>query len=240
MKVAICDDDSASRDEYAALLCEYARERDIAVEVRTHALPFDLLDALESGDIADVYLLDIFMPGMDGVRLARSIRRVSPDARLVFLTSSHEHAVEAFELNASHYLEKPVSHKAFFSAIDRAAGAGAASCELWCKTSEGYENVRRADVCFIEGANRYRRVIMRNGRELLVSESLHSLAERLSDSAAFISPHRSYIVNLKHVVKVTSGNIIMNGGAAIPISRGESSAVKERFMNYLFPVTEAK
>ena len=180
------------------------------------------------------------MPGMDGIRLARSLKRISPQAKLIFLTTSREHAVEAFDLCAVHYLEKPVAKQAFFAALDRAVSElnTVPRLELWCKTQDGYENLQMRDICCVEAEDKRLLMRMKDGRALHVFEPLKSLAAKLEETGSFISPHRSYLVNLRHIVKITSGSVVMRGDIRIPIASGESAAVKAKFMDYLLSERE--
>jgi len=78
-----------------------------------------LLTARETGTAFDAYLLDILMPGMNGMELARTLRATQPKAPIAFLTTSKDYALEAFSLDASHYIEKPLAKERLETVLDR-------------------------------------------------------------------------------------------------------------------------
>ena len=95
LKAAICDDDEQCARQFAELLEEYRAERGVErFELSSFATSFELLDETEAGHFFDLYLLDICLPGIDGIRLAKTVRETAPDAALVFLTTSDTEGTE--------------------------------------------------------------------------------------------------------------------------------------------------
>ena len=114
IRIAVCDDEKKYLDESAALLSEYALLRNIHFSVEQFENPSDFLDKLDKGEKYDVYLLDVYMPGLTGVSVATELRRRNDESPVIFLTSSRDHAVEAFGVGATHYLLKPYTKDDFF------------------------------------------------------------------------------------------------------------------------------
>ncbi|MEG1913122.1 MAG: response regulator, partial [Cloacibacillus sp.] len=124
LRIVICDDEDFYIGDVSGLLSDYAAARpELTFTVLAYTSPFALLADLDNGKVGDIYLLDIYMDVMNGVELARSLRRALPECQIIFLTTSREHAVEAFEVGAAHYLEKPIFKEGFNTAMDRATAA---------------------------------------------------------------------------------------------------------------------
>lgn len=117
MKIALCDDDEKELSNIRSLLDSYQK---------THNIPFTYQEYHSSCELAlrtskerfDIYLLDILMPHMTGMQLAREIRTFDHAADIIFLTTSSDFAVESYTVKATNYLMKPVSSNAFFAAMD--------------------------------------------------------------------------------------------------------------------------
>lgn len=117
-KIAVCDDEPRYLHDIKRLLDEYSAAHGIELVATAFSLPFELLEHIESGAEFDLYLLDVYMPGMTGIELAGQLRRIGIEAPVVFLTTSREHALEAFGVGAAGYLAKPFQREDFFKALD--------------------------------------------------------------------------------------------------------------------------
>ncbi|MBQ5748966.1 MAG: response regulator, partial [Oscillospiraceae bacterium] len=120
LKIAVCDDEQLYLDKTCAMLEQYASVHDMQITAEAFINPSELLDRIETGERHAVYLLDIYMPGVSGMSVATELRSKGVHSPIIFLTSSTEHAVEAFGVDATHYLLKPYTQQNFFAAIDKA------------------------------------------------------------------------------------------------------------------------
>ena len=105
--IAVLDDEKSYLDSVLALLEEYESERNEHFATERFINPSDFLDKLESGAVYDIYLLDIYMPGITGMSIATELRSRGVKSPIIFLTSSTDHALQAFGVDATHYLLKP-------------------------------------------------------------------------------------------------------------------------------------
>ena len=114
LKIAICDDEQDYREIIEQMLNRYIKDTDIEAQIDIFTNPSELIDATENGTIYDIYLLDIYMPGITGMSFATELRSRDIKSSVIFLTSSTDHALEAFGVNATHYLLKPFTLKTFY------------------------------------------------------------------------------------------------------------------------------
>ena len=236
LKVVICDDEEFYLDGVSRLVERYASDRpELRLSVFAYKSPFALMDDVDRGSVGDVYLLDIYMDATNGIELARSLREAIPACQIIFLTTSREHAIAAFEVGAAHYLEKPIDAARFAQAMDRAVAAlaGKPVEMLVCQTADGtVERVPFSSVILVEASQREQRLELADGRRVTVHETLASIFEKLSVNDGFISPYRSFVINMKYVVKITSSHITMTNGSQVPLARNEFMKVKRKFMEY--------
>jgi two-component system, LytTR family, response regulator AlgR len=201
LRVFIADDETPARERLKELL------GDIAAEVPTEVVgeARNGLEALQSvpGSGAQLLLLDIQMPGMGGLEVARHLAALEQPPTVVFITAHDRHAVEAFELNALDYLLKPVRAERLGAALRKAAGGAAPGREQLARAASGAREylsiaernrivlVPIRDIVFLRAEQKY--VTLRTcEREHLVEEALVSLEREFADRLVRI--HRNCLV----------------------------------------------
>ena len=236
---AVCDDDERERTLVCAFLDEYLSEHtEIAAKTKEFPSAVALYKTVEEGKIPDILLLDICMPTMSGVTLARKIRNRNLPVKIIFLTTSRDYAVEAFHLEASHYLVKPISKKDFAAALDRVLEAFKAQPKRISITGgAGVTSfIDIDDIIYIESQG-YRRYVHTKSEKL--TETKRTLTQFLDafeelSPGQFVSPYRGYIINLNEIRTITSKYIEMQDGAHILIKAGDYAKIKKTYFNYSF------
>jgi len=239
-RVLIVDDEPLARERLRALLGDLG-----VAEVAGEAA-----SGLEALDVAvrerpNVVLLDIRMPGMDGLEAARHLSLLDPAPAVVFTTAYDAHALAAFEANAIDYLLKPIRPERLRSALEkagalsaaRAAAAGQARPAAQARThfsapvKGSLRLVPLAEVRYLHAGQGYVSVFHPGG-ELLVEDSLRALEEELGED--FLRIHRNTLVAVAHVTALERGPL---GGASIvlrdiaqklPVSRRLLGQVRRR------------
>lgn len=235
LHIAVCDDDERYLEKVRLELELYANEySDFIYFADYYQVPFDLLEHIEGGAHYDVFLLDIYMQGITGIDLAREVRKSNSDARIIFLTMSMDYAVDAFEIQALHYLKKPIEHEQFFCAMNRVRDSyREKKLSLVAKIEKGYEHIQFSDIIYVESCGKVQRIVL-SDRYVMVNSTLANLTEQLLKDKAFVSPHRAYLVNMQYIVTLNTSEIIMRNNDCIPISRGKHKRVKEDFFSWSF------
>ncbi len=239
MRIAICEDTPMEADFLCEMLRRYQRQKPhIKLEIELYGAAEELAAALEAGQCFELYLLDIIMPGMNGMSLAQALRRQGQDCVIIFLTGSTDFAVEAFRVKASDYLLKPVQKERLFSALDDAIAALGSRVEpLFVLQTPDYDvTVKRGDIVAVEVTGHTLTYCLAGGRRL-ASKVLRipfeqAAAELLADGR-FFCPHRSFLINLAHVEKLDGEDVWMAGGICVPVSRLRLSALKHACAEYL-------
>jgi DNA-binding LytR/AlgR family response regulator len=187
----------------------------------------------------DVVLLDIAMPGLDGLELASLLGQFSSPPAVVFVTAHEEHALQAFNVNASGYLLKPVSGERLAGVLDRIAGAGDVAgppldgLDLIAVEMPGRTMlVARAEVEWVESAGDYVRLHTAAGVSHLVRLPMATLEERWTPYG-FARRHRSYLVALRAVRELRADGaqtVVRIGDRDLPVSRRHHRDLRDRLV----------
>lgn len=230
LRVLVVDDEAPARGDLAYLL--HADPR--VGTVRTAQSAPQALKLLND-EPADVIFCDVKMPGLDGVELARVVTHFSERPQIVFVTAYDDHAVAAFDLQATDYVMKPVRAERLAEAVRRVVTAGnpepsAAPDEVISVELAGVTRfVRRSQVRYVEAHGDYTR-LHTAGESHLLRTSLSTLEDRWSD-AGFVRIHRSTLVALAHVdeVRLADGRCTVHlGGSVLPVSRRHTHELRDR------------
>lgn len=229
MHIAICDDEPRQAQALHDAVTAWARERDLPCQAEVFPNGEALWFACEGNDLYSILLLDVEMPGISGMELARCLRSSGSRAEIVFVTSHFELAGEGYEVDALHYLVKPVAAEKLFAVLDKAADRLAAEPNGVVITSGG-ETVKlyESDILYAESF-RHDLVIHTKTAEYRIKENISDFAARLSPD--FYRAHRSYVVNLKAVRRIARTGLTLEGGAEIPLARGKYDEVHRAFID---------
>lgn len=199
----------------------------------------ELLSAIAGGMLYDIYVLDIYMTGESGISLASRLRARDDICAIIFLTHSRDHALEAFQVNAAHYLLKPVEQAEFFAALDRCRSELSLRRDteetraIIVQGADAMESVPQNEILYIESLGKHQKITLPH-QNVVTKTTLQSLAGELLPTGMFFMPHRAYIVNVKHVRKITQDRVVMKNGEDIPIARRKCQEVKAFFLDYSF------
>lgn len=235
-KVALCDDELSMLNQLRDLFDGYRMERNLEIDCTVFGNPLDLLAVIERGIRFDVLILDILMPGENGIDTAAEIRRYDSNVKIIFLTSSAEFAVQSYSVNAFFYQLKPIRAESFFrvmdSVLDECEKEQANSLILRCKS--GITRVELKTLEYCEVIHRTLFFHLTSGKVLECTGSLDELCVQLKPYENFVRPHRSYLVNLEHVQSLSSRAVTMSCLTEIPIPRSKYNDVKNMFLEYSF------
>jgi DNA-binding LytR/AlgR family response regulator len=235
MRVLAVDDELPALADLARML-----EASPAVErVETAASAAEALVALGDGETIDAVFLDVRMPGLDGLELARVLRRFERPPAVVFVSAFDDAAVDAFELDALDYLVKPVSRTRLDEAIERVARRSAIpepppedeTVAVDALRGGGTRLLPRSSIVYLQAHGDYVRVASTEGR-FLVRARLSELEERW-ESHGFVRVHRGFVVNLRRAVEVRprlngTAVLVMVDGAEVPIARRQVGELRRK------------
>ena len=228
LSFAICDDEVYFLDSLQNSVRIYLKERDLTVNITKFSSGEDLLNAACSFDII---IMDMKLPGKNGLEVIHQLRRHNKSSQVIFVASNREYAVEAFDLDAIHYLVKPVSNIKLFHALDKAFTWLA---ESDCKTlviSKGnsMQYIYIRDILYCEAMD-HKIYIYTFAASYEYFGTLKALQHNLDNR--FFRCHRSYIVNLNFVVSKDRDTMAIAGGAKILVSRTREQEFNQKLLTH--------
>ncbi len=231
LKIAVCDDEKIMLQSMQELLESYANQNGIHFYIDSYLNGHTMI---KNWNQYDIVFLDMNMPGLDGMDVAKVLREDNRDCKIIFVTSSQEMVFKAFEVNAFRYVLKPLDQTKLFEVLDAARNACIESEEdtiTFEMTQKRVVKIATKNILFIETKDR--KIEIHTLKESFLSnETLSELEERLN-SDMFFKPHNSFIVNLEHVKTHTNKDITLVSGQTIPLSRLRGNAFKKAFIKSL-------
>lgn len=235
LRIAICDDMPRELERAGDLLAKYAREHiPVEIKIQSFSSPLELLThAAEKGGF-DMLLLDIYMPGIMGTEAARELRDMGDQCQIIFLTTSRDHAVDAFSLDAAHYLVKPYSENEFFAALEKVMDKVAMKKEasVTLKSTDGIRRIDLSRLIYSETDSHVQKIYLSDGSIIRVRKTSIELFQLLEAEPRFYKCGSTYIVNMDYIVELTSRNVVFSTGAKIPMLSRIFADFKGRYMDY--------
>lgn len=230
MKIAICDDDPNAIevfDRYATAIIEYAFVYEF------YQNPGEMLAAYAGQQPGpDMYILDIEMPGMDGLAVAQEIRKRNSKTLIVFLTNYTKYMPDVFKVVTFDFIKKPIT-------VER--------LRLLLEKAENYLGMTNQNFSFSYGKSRFSLrfdeilYFEKKGRQALIhtTDTLYKTNMTTKeiweclDGRMFAAIHGSFIVNLKHIKTVSSGVVCMSNGQELAVTRGYRKSLAEKHMEFV-------
>ena len=228
MRIAICDDEERYRVELKTILDKLLVNAEYDIDT------FDNGNRLSESFAAQAYdlvFLDIEMPAVDGITLAKRLRSVSEKVFIVFLTSHVEYAIEGYEVNALRYLTKPVDVEKLKEVIRYVQERQGSSRQIIIKEDGEELLIDINDVIYMESENQNVRIITSKG-EHSIRYNIGDFEEQLRNDG-FFRIHRGYLISLSKVKKLSKNDVIMDGDIILPVSRSNVKPLKEALYAYV-------
>ena len=230
-KIAICDDEAEQRQYLLDIVMAWARKKCHLVEVKQYRKAEDFLFDYEEEKDFDILLLDIEMSEVTGIELAKVVRKDNLAVQIIFVTGFYEYFSDGFDVAALHYLIKPVDERKLCPVLDKAVqNLAYRQRSVLVTTADADVKVLLADILYVEAENVYVVIHTKQGN-YRTRMSLAKFAEQLDET--FFKVHRSFIVGLKYVKKITKIEITMVNGDIVPISRKLYDEVHSALIKYL-------
>ena len=229
LRIAICDDEEMIREYISSIVDEWTLSRGIDHETRTFSSAESFLFEYEGNSTYDILLLDIEMSGMDGVTMAKRIRKGNDLIQIVFITGYSDYIAEGYEVDALNYLVKPVSRDKLLSVMDKAYARTRKNEKVLDLRTDG--EMVRIPVSRVISASVYGNyVTVHADEDVTVKMTLGSFCELLDDR--FLRVGRSDCVNITKIRRVTKKEIMMEDGSVVPLPRGAYETVNRAIIDF--------
>lgn len=240
MYLALCEDYKNDLDALCSLLDEWEAEHDANLRREAFQNAEDLLESARRERFT-LYLLDVMMPGMDGIGAAHEIRSFDDAAEIVFLSSSPGFAYESYDVRALNYLLKPVEREKLFALLNRLRLQEQKNKEaLTLKTNASFVRIPYTEISYVEVIRKHVCFHLTDGTEQEVTGTLKDFEAELLGRPEFMRVHRSYIVNMLQVRRLSYDGLLTFRGEILPVPRAAYPQLQRAYMALLFERGEKK
>ena len=230
MRVGICEDNPKDLAQLRGFL-EEARSGD---SLSCFPDAAGLLRAIDSGATFDLLFLDVYLPDMKGTGLAAAVRDAhpAPQPSIAFVTSSEDHAIQAFSLGAVHYITKPFKREDVVEALQRTARPHELRRGISVPEGNATRFVYLDEIAMCESAGHMVIVRLNDGHTLSFRQALGEL--RRSLDARFIDVTRGVVVNADFIERMGPKSCVLKNGREVLLSRRNAKEIRKAYQDYLF------
>lgn len=240
--IALCDDEEADLDKTEQMLRIYESVHpDIEFVIKRFQSADHLIDCVRQNEYApDCILMDIYMPEKLGIEAARELRDMGNRVKIIFLTTSREHALDAFGVDASQYLVKPITEETLFPVLDKILEdmEEARRKYLLLRIDGRIQRVAVDEIVYCEAEGKTQCLYLSNGEQYGLRRTMAEIYGKLSCYPEFSRVGVAYIVNLEHVVSLNAQEVQMDTGKKIYLPRGSYQPLRKRYFEYYFGDSE--
>lgn len=226
-KIAICDDMEEDVKYISSAVNKWAEKENITVDIETFPSAESFLFRYAEQKAFDILLLDVEMPSMNGVELAKRIRKENDAVQIIFITGYTDYISEGYEVSALHYLVKPLSETKLFEVLNRAVlKIRKNEKSLYLSLSGEMVRIPIYEIKYLEVQQNY--VTVHSKKDYTVKKTLGEFERELDER--FYRMGRSFIVNLSCIDKITKTDVFLSDGSVIPLSRGQYEPLNKAFI----------
>lgn len=231
-EIAICDDDTIFSLEFQKLLEKVLTSKNLSFRLSLFPDISSFRHAIHNGKIYDLVFLDILFStnNEEGIRFAKSLHSMKYKIDIIFITTNPEYALSGYDAFPLHFLVKPVSTKKLELALERFLEKHTPH-SLHIVTQKKIIHIAVSDILFIEIYGHTIIIHKKDNQKEFYTGTLKELESNLMPYS-FIRPHRSYLVNLEHIIEIKRYEITLTSGITIPISKNLYPKVQDSLIEY--------
>jgi len=231
IKISICDDERTVREYLATISRKWAAAQELDICLSNYESAEDFLFAYEE-NVTDILLLDIQMKQMDGVTLAKKIRAINKEIQIIFITGYMDYIADGYDVEALHYLLKPVTEEKLTSILNKAKEKLRRNERVLFVNHNGTSTrIPFYEIQYLEVRHNY--VTIYAEAEYTIKITLNELEKELANDNNFFRTGRSYIVNLRYIKKCSRSEIHLKNNTIIPLPRGWYEALNQAMIKRL-------
>ncbi len=231
LNIAVLDDQEEYVKRIGKLTAESMQNLGISYTFKKYIKVNELISDLREKECFDIYLLDVEMPEMTGIEVAKIIRKECWGSAIIYITNHVEYAVEAFEVNAYRYIPKNMLEEKLPEAFAALVSQMEHEEDVYIiKKGCQFEKIPYKEIFYLKKEEKYVEIIHKRG-ESRVRKTLSQVRDELG-SRQFIVIDRSYMVNIVHIMSLKNQQIVLRDGSMLPVSKPRLLQVKKEILEY--------
>lgn len=237
LNIAICDDEARQVQQTVNLVREYLREHpELPGQIHAFHRGQELLCQVEERGGFDLYLLDIIMPELDGIRTGHRLRELGDGGEIIYLTASPDYAIDSYSIHAFFYLLKPLDRGRLFEVLDAAVQKldSRRSKAVLVTTRDGPRRILLDQILYVERAGRGLRYYCSGCTvdSMSLRVAFRAAVEPLLADPRFCQCGSSFAFNLQHVAGVKGQEVLLDNGSSVAIPRASMPALKQAWGSF--------
>ena len=234
INIAICDDIIEELDIISSYVSKNIKDLDIPFKISSFSEGEDLLEHIKlSENNFDIIFLDIYMKFSNGIDIARRIRDFDKECKIIFITSSKDHAIDSYDVSALHYILKPINEEKLSNAIKIAIESlHKENKQVVIMNKKGNYRISYKDILYVESKARVVNIYLKSSEVISFYSKLEDFFQSLKDER-FLRCHKSFFVNMDYILKIENNCAFMCNNVIIPITSSKIAVIKEKYFNYL-------
>lgn len=233
VQVGICDDNIKDLDWMDNEICAVFQDVQVEYALTRFEGGNMLMHALETVIAYDILLLDIDMPGTDGMSIAERIMQTPHRVNIIFVTNRDDMVFEAIHYSPFRFIRKEKLHdelpEAIVSALDKIYKE-----TLICNFGTGADAIKIpiCDILYLESQKHYICIHTKQGEIKTFRGKISDYTDELAD-VGFVRVHIGYLVNIRYIYSITSQKIVLDNEEELPISRAKVESIKQKYASYM-------
>ena len=232
MRIAICEDIKADSQYLYSLIKEYLKINSLIADIDIYSSSKSFIENFEKNKYQIIFQ-DIYMDDFNGIETAKKKKKVDEEVSIIFTTTSLDHGIESYQVDATYYIVKPVLKDELTKSMLKCQDI----IDCYAKTIEVMQNrqlinIRLKDINYIEAMG-HNSIIYLDYDEIKINLSFGKLVKQLNNYP-FIVSHRSYLVNLTNVIDKDENLFFMKNGDSVPISKTYSKEANDAFREFFW------
>lgn len=231
LKFAICDDNSMQVDLLGDILEEYLSGKGVEGKISKFSSGLSLLDAVRENGFFDVYILDMIMPGANGLETASTLRMMKDPGVIIFLTATVEYAVMSYDVKAHYYLVKPLDTPKLYKVLDDALSTLKKQPKSFVIKNHNCETkLFLEDVMYVDIENRCPVYHTKDGKEYsdkVIRGTFKEAVQNLFECSDFVFCGSSTVINKRYVDVIDSESVLLKGGVLLYPSKSGIADLKK-------------
>lgn len=232
LQIALCDDDRFAADTAAGAVHSFFAEHGLTARLEVFYSAERVLSYCERTAV-DLVLLDIEMPGMDGIRLGRILKEKEFPPEIIFISNREDKVFSALQVHPFGFVRK----SQFLKDIRDVLESYISLClrkrdgqQLLVVTPEGRRSVEVAEIEYFEGSGTYQMMYLNGQAEpVRVTSRMKTLEENLA-AQGFLRIHKGFLVNFRAIRSIRTADVVLKSGKSLPISRGKTQEMQAQYL----------
>lgn len=235
IKIALCDDDRRALPVIAGATKSAFEERNVKTQITCFRSAAELKKALETTHF-QIYMLDIEMPGMDGIALGKFLREAGENAKIIYVSEAESRVFESFQVQPLGFVRKSNFLNDIAAVVElylKIESREEKSDYLDLSTRNGILAIRTKQIRYIEGSRNYQDIYLDGKKDPIEVKMTMQQLEEITQPYGFIRIHKGYLVNYQYILRIAATDLTLMDGTHLPIGRSKATEVKTAYLSLI-------